>query len=234
MIARDAARHGPLPDLSRVDRLTIVKAIRIAWNRVCAKLHDCREGVMEVDLNHLLKEELNALLANPIPEFRGFSTAYFDWVVTDETWESYDGATLEKQPDLLIRPRPLDAETADPRRGCFVECKLLGGSEHHTVKNYCRTGLARFISGEYAWLMPSAMMLGYLREPLSVSDHLTETLSDAQESSIDPFQTVQLPTSFDDGLPPTSEHERRFEFVGQAHGPGPISVAHLWLELTLC
>ena len=59
MLARQAARGGLLPDLPELHLYVMATAIRLAWARVLSRSPPATSS--EVELNHLLKQELNNL-----------------------------------------------------------------------------------------------------------------------------------------------------------------------------
>jgi hypothetical protein len=66
-------------------------------------------------------------------------------------------------------------------------------------------GLIRFIRGDYAWAMQSAMMLGYAAATHSIADATAPEVV-------------------------TTSHQRNFQYVEIAKAAGPISIRHLWLK----
>ena len=113
-----------------------------------------------------------------------------------------------------------------------MECKLVGLT-HPVGSVYAKTGVSRFICGDYAWAMQEAMMLGYVRAGYSVLADLKPILSSQSY-----FDMLGQPTALklipgSDCDPPAERlyvtaHNRDFEWP---HGKGHaqrIRLFHSW------
>jgi hypothetical protein len=91
---------------------------------------------------------------------------------------------------------------------------------------YCKDGLYRFISGDYAWRSKEAFMLAYVRDKSMIENTLTPHLIKHQQKQ-NLFFTEQLPKPIYKAPHDLaqSRHGRRFP-----NNPGSIAVWHLWLS----
>lgn len=141
---------------------------------------------------------------------------------------SYNGARLEPRPDVSLvflhgnRNFPM-----------VVECKIIDSPNKKSINLYCSKGIARFVSGDYAWASRQAIMLGYVRDGSTISNKLAPYLAQKAKLQPDPFQTTSGPRP----LPAPhsavhhSEHARSFKYLSKVDGtgPGPIDLYHVWL-----
>lgn len=131
--------------------------------------------VGEVDLTRRLISLLNRMLEADPPVIEGFTKAQFQTVTRGSELESHDGAHIEMRPDMQFRPtRPLPALAHPEQCALFVECKVV--DRDHTMALYGGAGISRFVRGDYAWAVPSAMMLGYARHAYRLPKHLKDYL----------------------------------------------------------
>lgn len=87
----------------------------------------------------------------------------FETVDRGAKTRSADGR-IEKAPDLVIRPIvAVPGVRSRTDWGWFVECKIIAATRF-TPQLYCNHGVARFIRGEYAPRMPSALLIAYARD----------------------------------------------------------------------
>lgn len=147
---------------------------------------------------------------------------------------NYDGAHLDKQPDLAFRPiRNLISCGNTVPTAIFIECKPIDAG-HPVPSTYCRAGLVRFVNGDYAWGVDRAMMVGYVRNICTLPGGLSTSLVDPKLSS-----EMELAGGLED-LPKTASgdavcqtrHSRKFQLPGVASPVGQIVVNHLWLNPT--
>lgn len=168
-------------------------------------------------LNHLVGDDpLASLLVRAVS--RGTET------------KNYDATRFEMRPDIQI--------SLTSRQHLFpliVECKLIDLAKGKTVDLYCRDGLARFTTGDYAWTNQEAMMLAYVRGGASTANHLSPFLAAAMGLSPPEYAVLSLPQKCVVSLPDAarSDHGRYFAYVhGSQSGqlPGDIAVWHLWVN----
>lgn len=141
---------------------------------------------------------------------------------------SFDGSHLEKRPDLSIL-----LSGGDLRFPLVVEAKILDKPKSKTATTYCKSGIRRFVEGEYAWGNRDAMMFGYVRDGSAVVPTLKKVLTNAMkrhparyEVQVFPVAVRTSPSNF-----AHTRHGRNFVYQNQAapNTPGPITIWHLWL-----
>jgi hypothetical protein len=162
----------------------------------------------------------------------GFDRNVFATVAREPKIRNFNGTHLDKMPDLFVEfvDRPLGVLYS--QNGIFTECKPVDAT--HTVgTHYCDKGIIRFIRGDYAWTMTSALMVGYARSGYTILPKLTDALA---------VRSKQIPTL---NVPATckhskagkeyevvhvSKHERDFKYVETGKPAPPIILRHLWLK----
>lgn len=142
---------------------------------------------------------------------------------------SFDGAHLEKRPDLSIY---LTARS--PSFPLVVECTLIDAKEGRSNALYCNNGLRRFLTGEYGWALRESFMLAYVRDQSTIASSLLPFLdaslnTDAQLFAIEELPSASAHATLD--LARTA-HRREFRYPQReppADAPGAIAIWHLWL-----
>lgn len=110
--------------------------------------------------------------------------------------------------------------------GLFVECKIV--DSNHPVRNYAAEGIQRFIEGDYAWAMPHAMMVAYVKDTgMSVDDVVAFLSKVGSRYAVTEIELSRLSTE------PTlrSVHSRSWQYLASPNPPGPIELIHVWLSL---
>lgn len=204
------------PEIYRV----VLLAFSLAWQRFLESdpgpVAEFSEPELTTDLQALLDE----IRREEPPPVKGFSPEVFESVARDASVVSRDGKHLEKRPDLTMR---LLGNALD--HAIFVECKIVGN--RHSVTRYCGEGISRFVDEEYAWCMPTGLMVAYSRDGKSISLDLVLALSVASADGRAPYSTKQVPQpqQFDDdrllGV---------FKSVHDRPNCGEIGLYHLWLS----
>lgn len=223
----------PHPPISLSVFLVIEEAMIVAWTllRVQPRTGFDLLTAPEDEITHEFYETLydkvfkDRLVA-------GFNNDLFAAIVREGKLRSYDGGSLDKMPDLLIR-------LIGPREVCFlsqdwlcVECKPVD-SDHTAGQHYCDRGVKRFVQGEYAWAMTSALMVGYARPGYTILPKLVDALA-ARAKEI---PTLAGPRPCSSCVATTiseavhiSLHKRTFKYVGTEQMAPDISIRHLWLR----
>lgn len=127
------------------------------------------EQSSERQITYWLYLELLALIQDGV--ITGFTRDVFEIPHVDAPTENADGTSIQNMPDLRFH---LTNSQSQGRRieslnqyAWFCECKII--EEGHTSrtyeKGYCINGIQRFIDGRYAWAMPHAQMIAYVRWP---------------------------------------------------------------------
>jgi hypothetical protein len=179
----------------------------------------------EAALNAMMETQLNQL-ADQDEQFRMLVAA----AVRGKETINYDGAWLEKRPDLsLILTDGIRARDFP----LTIECKLIHRAAKKGVDLYCKKGLKRFIDGDYGWARQEGLILAYVRDDSAITTQLEPYLTRHFGKTQDLFATATLPvpirSSTDQAI---SQHHRRFRYLDRApqDDPGPIAVRHIWLN----
>ncbi|MER9558206.1 hypothetical protein [Mesorhizobium sp. M0323] len=215
----------PLPALDPSHVELILELIQLAYEGIKADYPGAVFAGDEKHLNSLMVDRLNHLVGDdPVASLlvravsRGTET------------KNYDASRFEMRPDIQI--------SLTSRQHLFpliVECKLIDISKGKTVDRYCKDGLARFTTGDYAWTNREAMLLAYVRDGASTTSHLQPFLAASMALSPPEYAVVSLPQKCAASLPDAvrSDHGRYFSYVhGAQNGklPGDIAVWHLWVS----
>ena len=117
-------------------------------------------------------------------------------------------------------------------RAWFVEAKI--ADKAHGLNLYGKHGIRRFVDGEYAWAMPSALMLCYAGDGWKAAIELDQWLNHSDtkakfknrsKAMRDPDLTGKTAEVW------RSEHDRDGLYASATHGPGPLTLHHIWLQL---
>lgn len=178
---------------------------------------------------HMILGELDAAGDRSVPGLSQLQSP-----VREGNVRNYDGAHLDKQPDLAFRPiRNLITSVNTVPIAIFIECKPID-AQHPIPSTYCRAGLNRFVNGDYAWGVDRAMMVGYVRNICTLPGGLSTALGDpilsAQMELVGQLEGQPNTTSGD--LVCQSTHNRKFQPPGMTSPVGQIVVHHLWLNST--
>ncbi|OHC66720.1 MAG: hypothetical protein A2040_15585 [Rhodocyclales bacterium GWA2_65_19] len=239
-LGRPPRIEPPYPGWPSEQIATVEEAIAEAMRRVRAE-KSSRDifAAQENELTNWLHRMLWRLLVEQtVP---GFTCDVFSPPQRGAKTTSHDGSRVSLEPDLSFFRCGI-AMADNPDDGWFCECKILDDGSSHGVPNYIKDGLMRFVIGDYAWAMPSAQMIGYVRhaagkgcvpakrlheqfaklEPKSGKSYavLTGLLAEkAREPHTDGVLQVHATT-----------HARGFPLRDEC-APGPITLRHLWFQL---
>lgn len=216
--------------------LAIENAINVGWQRM--KRSKSGQQIIaagiEDQITARLQEELN-VLRNECPsgsprQAPGFTNSVFAVVTRSSSYLSYDAKHLNKSPDLVIRFKTMRRATDTALElydALFVECKPLG--KRNPLGDYGTKGIQRFINGEYAWAMPHALMIGYVKNAKRLPDDLDLLTAPTAGKRHRRYGTVGIafPCKFSPGIHVT-RHKRPWKYsTGKL--PGEIQLRHLWL-----
>ena len=224
----------PHPPLSLRSHLIIEAALCAAWKlmtnrgRAGFDLQTANEDTITLELYERLYDEIfnKGVVA-------GFDTEVFASVHREPKVRNFNGSHPDKMPDLFVDFIDRPSGVMNSQHGLFIECKPVD-RKHPAGSAYCDEGLIRFVRGDYAWAMQSAMMVGYAREDYSLVPKLSEALASNRKEPI--------PTSFGpESCPRTratayaeqvaiSKHQRTFNYVESGLPAGVIVIRHLWLR----
>jgi hypothetical protein len=224
----------PHPPLSLRLHLVVEAALCAAWELMTQHgrrgfdLQTAREDAVTHELYERLYDEV---FDRDVVD--GFNREVFASVRREPKVRNFSGHHLDKMPDLLVEFIDRPAGVMNSQHGLFIECKPVD-RDHPVGSHYCDKGLIRFVCGDYAWAMQSAMMVAYAREGYSLVPKLSEALASNRREPI--------PTSFGPESCPhkrasilaeqvaVSKHQRTIEYVENALPAGIIVIRHLWLK----
>jgi hypothetical protein len=224
----------PHPPLSLRSHLVVEAAICAAWTlminhgRTGFDLQTADEDAVTLELHERLYDEV---YDKGVVD--GFDREIFASVHREPKVRNFNGSNPDKMPDLLVEFIDRPARVMNSQYGLFIECKPVDRN-HPAGSAYCDEGLIRFVRGDYAWAMQSAMMVGYVREGYSLFPKLSEALTSNRRQPI--------PTTFGpESCPRTSatvfaeqtaisKHQRTFRYVENNMPAGIIVIRHLWLR----
>lgn len=175
----------------------------------------------EAEITSLLQARLNAMIEDD-PLWGQLVAS----VVRGAESLSFDGAHLEKRPDLSIH---LTARTR--RFPLIAEAKIIDAAKGEAL--YCSQGVKRFLDGEYGWGGREAIMIAYVRDKTSIVSRLSPYLSlpkHAASYAVESGPDVMTTAAYDSAR---SRHGRDFVYAhtpSPANEPGTISLWHLWLN----
>ena len=162
----------------------------------------------------------------------GFDSQIFTVIVREPKLRNYNYSVLDKMPDLFIGLVNRPSGLMNTQDGLFIECKPVDLA-HSAGKHYCDKGIIRFVRGDYAWAMTSALMIGYVRQSYTIVPKLSDALK-VRMSAIPTLQEPHPCTESTSGLSHEvvhiSQHRRTFIYVGTRDAVEAITIRHLWLR----
>lgn len=224
----------PHPPLPLQVHLVIEAAICAAWElmirhgRKGFDLQAADEDTVTLELYERLYDEV---FNKGIVE--GFDREVFTSVHREPKVRNFNRLHPDKMPDLYVDFVDRPAGVMNSQHGLFIECKPVGRA-HPAGSAYCDEGLIRFVRGDYAWTMQSAMMVGYARAGYCLVPKLSDALASKRK--------VPIATSFGPELcgrtkatavaeqVAISKHQRTFNYVENGSPAGVITIRHLWLK----
>jgi hypothetical protein len=222
----------PHPAISLAVFLVVENGIRAAWELMRNRPRpgfSLRSEVEDVVTHELYERLYDEVFSKGVVE--GFDRELLTVVTRESKVRNYDGDHLDKMPDLLFglvdRPNVLRA-TQD---WLFVECKPVDLT-HPAGVHYCSKGIIRFVRGEYAWAMTSALMVGYARNGYTILPKLKDALE--VSSIIDtldyPYQCRSSKSGRSSEVVYISKHARTFSYIETRQPAKAIIIRHLWLR----
>ncbi|NQT88160.1 hypothetical protein HQ560_15440 [bacterium] len=223
----------PHPPISLPVFLVVENALRVAWailrKRNCPHfdLDPATEDPITHELYEILYDELFAKGRVP-----GFDRELLTVVTREPKLRTYDRRSLDKMPDLLVGLAGRTSIAKPSQDWLFIECKPVD-MDHTVGKHYCGKGVIRFVEGEYAWTMTSAMMIGYARKGYTIPSKLGKALKDRPAT----MHTLNFPEPcphsaggvFSEAVH-VSKHDRKFRYRETRKKAPPITIRHLWLS----
>lgn len=226
LIARLTLGHAlPLDPIPPELMSVVMETIGVAWSELSAEGVTQLSGGDEAEVNAELKIRLNNY-CETVSLWRDLVGS----VALGMESVNFNGEKLEPRPDLSIM-----LYLRNKNFPLVIECKIIDHPNDKTVRHYCNNGIARFVSGDYAWGAREAVMLAYVRDGSTITGTLSSHLIKASAKTPDPFLTSVHPTQYPTAHPVAyrSLHERSFcyQSVVQGNVPGPIDLWHLWLQI---
>jgi hypothetical protein len=222
--------HKPLP---LAVFLVVEEALRVSWQRLKSRpnpLIDVKTATEDEVTHDLYEVMYDEVFHQGIVE--GFDRDHFTVVTREAKVRNFNRDKLDKMPDLLVGIAGRNDVYRKSQDWLFIECKPVDAN--HTVGvHYGAKGIARFIRGDYAFAMTSALMVGYASLGYTIDPKLFETL----EARAEELKVRQMPVpcrhspiiSCAEKVHMT-EHERSFVYVETAQAAPPIKLRHLWLS----
>lgn len=224
----------PHPSLPLHVHLVVEAAICAAWELMTSHgrkdfdIQAADEDTVTLELYERLYDEVfdKGIVA-------GFDRAVFASIHREPKVRNFNRLHPDKMPDMFVDFIDRPAGVMNSQHGLFIECKPVD-RKHPAGSAYCDEGLIRFVRGDYAWAMQSAMMVGYAREGYSLVPKLSEALTSKRK---DPIPTSFGPescrltkaTAVAEQVA-ISKHQRTFNYDENGLPAGDIVVRHLWLR----
>jgi hypothetical protein len=223
----------PHPPISLSIFLVVEKALCIAWDHLRTRPRpgfNLLSATEDVITQELYEELCDKIFNKGI--VKGFDHQLFTEVSRESKVRNFNGANLDKMPDLLIGFTDRLNVFKHSQDWLFIECKPVD-SNHSTGVHYCDKGIIRFVRGEYAWAMTSALMIGYIRDGYTVTPKLTDALKRREKeipTTVFPFPYQRQKPSRNNEVIYISQHSRTFAYVETGLQAPDITLMHLWLK----
>lgn len=223
----------PHPPLSLHVHLVVEAAICAAWELMTRQgrkgfdLQAADEDTVTLELYERLYDEVfdRGVVA-------GFDRAVFASIHREPKVRNFNRLHPDKMPDISVDFIDRPTGVMNSQHGLFIECKPVD-RKHPAGLAYCDEGLIRFVRGDYAWAMQSAMMVGYAREGYSLLPKLSEALTSKRKepipTSFGPESCRRTKASAHAEQVGISKHARTFNYVENGLPAGVIIIRHLWL-----
>ncbi len=222
----------PHPPLNIRIILVVENAVRKAWEILKNEPPD------DLYLPTATEKLITIALLNIIEILRatenvdGFNSREFETVIREGNLANYNGKHPDKEPDFIFRLTGIRAGTEKVQDGIIAECKPIDAA-HPVGSVYCKEGLIRFINGDYAWVMQSGMMIGYVDKSYTIFPKLSDPLFKDKKiynTTKGPCVCPQSKRLKQDPLVYETIHERKWEYPQTGEKASDITIRHLWLE----
>lgn len=227
-------RPYPFPRWHEGLLIAIEDAVRAAWEHLkddVGKVITVRTGIENEVTSELLDMLENIRLAGTLSPFDDLTIGK---VHRGSEYTNYNKAALQKQPDIAIDMISARYGLEDSLHDAyFIECKLLENNRHAGL--YITHGIIRFSNGNYAWAMPNAMMIGYVRNNAELAGSLLNAYAH--------YDAMNNTALVDDQIVPSPNSQRRYPdspaFISvhdrdwmhpECGDPDSIELTHLWLS----
>lgn len=221
--------HPPIPT-------RLLLAVHAAFIEAFAMLRATPPSgfVLATALEKEITRQVKGILANyllPDGKVPGFNKTYFSYVVRDPELTCFNGTHPDKKPDIVLGLQRRDGtRVIADQDALFIECKPVDVS-HPLTSEYGANGIRRFVQGEYAWAMTSAMMVAYVRGDFTIATHLRANL---KKNATDPrFGRPSFPckvagssTGAKHEALRSTKHRRSFVWPATGKSATPIVLFH--------
>jgi hypothetical protein len=219
----------PHPPLSLRSHLVVELAICAAWKLVLTRVRSGfdLQAATEDAVTHELYERLyDEVFDKGLVD--GFDREVFASVRREPKIRNFNGTNLDKMPDLLVEFVDRPAGVMNSQHGIFIECKPVD-ADYTVGAHYCDKGLIRFVRGDYAWAMQSAMMIGYARSGYTIRPKLSDALqARSKDEGVRPCRCSKGDSTSEKVH--VSNHERTFRYAETGKAAPAILIRHLWLK----
>lgn len=229
MMTRTALTSNEMVEIPDSLIRIVADVISVAWRRLLTDYkHEEFCGFVEDTITERLYMILSEIDDDPAEELR--ELALLQSPVREGNMRNFNNTHPDKQPDLTYRPAKgyLGKVGNTATAAIFIECKPIDQARP-VGSTYCKTGLVRFVNGDYAWRVNRAMMIGYVRNISRLPDSLNYSLSSSAMSTLlgcTNSLVKERSTLMNDEVW-SSTHTRSFELQGKK--VTDIQVNHLWL-----
>ena len=214
--------------------LVVHGAITMAFSILRGRDYGLRTAEEDEITNELENVLRNELLRKDVQ--CSLDPDFFRDVTRGSEVENYSGEKINKKPDLVFHLQRENRLWDRRQDALFAECKPVD-KNHRLASNYCavdsnRSGIERFVIGNYAWAMEEALMIGYVRDQFKVHPDLENALGIEvkKEKLGNPTELVaiEVVTSNDEANTIYfTTHERSFLWRNGKNAT-PITVFHSW------
>lgn len=220
----------PLGILLAIEEALHEAAVRLRASRTLEEINSADENQISAWLQALLCELLQDGTVD------GFTFDIFGLPTRDSAISNFSGKNISKKPDLTFYfagGRRLTVSPLDD--GIFCECKII--DKRHTLRDYVDKGILRYVDGTYAFAVPTAHMIGFVRAPLRTpAPDLVNFLRRQHRGATNGDRVALIPSPVLCAVSPgvstlCTEHRRDFT-LRNGRPPGPIELRHVWLALT--
>jgi hypothetical protein len=223
----------PHPPISLSIFLVIEEALCTAWNYLKDNSRpgfNLLSATEDVITQELFEELFDHIFNKGIVD--GFDRELFTVITREPKVRNYNGANLDKMPDILIGLVDRLNVFKLSQDGCFIECKPVD-SNHTTGVHYCNKGIIRFVQGDYAWAMTCALMVGYICNGYTIVPKLDNALRRYYRevpTSVFPQQCRLSKPGKNNEVVYFSKHSRTFSYCESGQQAPDIMIRHLWLR----
>lgn len=224
----------PHPPISLAIFLVVERAVCAGWHLVLTDPQNPKFDLTTATENEIT-EELHEAVVNRVfgsGAVDGFNKQVFAPGIREPKIRNYNFTSLDKMPDLFFQLVNRPTGIINTQDGVFIECKPVDKA-HPIPKHYCDRGIMRFVSGDYAWAMTSALMVAYARPDYTILPHLADALTERTTtiSTLSPPQACSLSVfGAANEAVHISLHERSFQYLENGKDADTITIRHLWLS----